>query len=153
MGIRHPNHRLVKIHRSYTVEETAALLGVHRNSVREWLRKGLATVDQRRPLLILGHALVAFLQARRAANKCPCRPGQIYCMRCRTPRQPVGGHAIYLPLTPLGGNLTGICPDCNCRLFRRVSLAKLVSIKGHLHVSMPEALQHNRRELSALREQ
>ena len=38
MGKRHPNPRLIKIHRSYTVEEIAAVLGVHRNTVRQWIR-------------------------------------------------------------------------------------------------------------------
>jgi hypothetical protein len=142
MGIRHPNHRLVKIHRSYTVEEIASLFGNHRNSVREWIRKGLATIDQRRPLLVHGADLVAFLKQRRAANKCPCRPGQIYCVRCRTPQEPVDCQAIYQPLTARGGNLVGVCSSCGNRVYRRVSLAKLDAVKGELRVSMPEALRH-----------
>ena len=40
MRKRHPNHRLVKIHRSYTVEEIAELFAIHKNTVRrlgqEW---------------------------------------------------------------------------------------------------------------------
>lgn len=32
MATRHPNPRLAKIHRTYTVEEIAYLLGVHKNS-------------------------------------------------------------------------------------------------------------------------
>jgi hypothetical protein len=35
MKKRHPNYRKVKIHRSYTVEETASLFGNHKNTVRE----------------------------------------------------------------------------------------------------------------------
>ena len=60
-----PNHRLLKIHRSYTVEEVASVLDVHRNSVRNWLRSGLDAIDQRRPTLILGSVLASFLKARR----------------------------------------------------------------------------------------
>ena len=33
--MRHPNHRLVKTHRTYTVEEIASLFHVHRNTVDE----------------------------------------------------------------------------------------------------------------------
>jgi hypothetical protein len=142
MGLRTPNHRLVKIHRTYTVDEMATLFGVHRNTVREWLRKGLATVDQRRPLLVLGHVLVDFLKARRAANKRPCRPGEIYCVRCREPRPPVGSYAVYQAITPTGGNLVGICPNCSARIFRRVNLTSLAQVAGHLHVGVPEAQQH-----------
>ena len=63
MGVRHPNHRLAKIHRNYTVDEVANLFAVHRNTVRQWIKSGLPTTDSRRPLLILGRDLVAFLKA------------------------------------------------------------------------------------------
>jgi hypothetical protein len=33
MRKRHPNHRLVKSHRNYTVEEITRLLGKHENTV------------------------------------------------------------------------------------------------------------------------
>ena len=62
MKKRHPNHRLVKIHRNYTVEEIADLFGIHKNTVRGWVKVGLAISDDKRPMLILGHDLVAFLQ-------------------------------------------------------------------------------------------
>ncbi len=142
MSSRYPNHRLVKIHRTYTVEEVAARLGVHRNTVRQWLRDGLATIDKARPLLIAGDVLIAFSKSRRAARKRPCRPGQIYCLRCRAPREPVGGQAMYQPLNVSGGNLVGICQHCGSQLFRRVSLAGLASAAGNLQVTMPEALEH-----------
>src|SRR5216683_7791116 len=92
MGARHPNPRLVKIHRNYTVEEIALRFGVHKNTVREWVKRGLPTVaDKKRPMLILGADLAAFLQARRAKNKRTCQAGEIYCVRCRSPkaRQPL----------------------------------------------------------------
>jgi hypothetical protein len=69
MGKRDPNHRRVKIHRSYTVEEVARLHRKHKNTVRNWVKDGLTTIDNKRPMLILGHDLVAFLKARRVKNK------------------------------------------------------------------------------------
>ena len=41
MAKRHPNHRQVKIHHNYTVEEIASLFGIHKNTVREWIKAGL----------------------------------------------------------------------------------------------------------------
>jgi hypothetical protein len=114
MASRQPNYRLVKIHRNYVVEEIATLLIVHRNTVREWIKRGLPTTDSRRPLLIRGCDLAAFLLARRAKSKQPCRPGEIYCVRCRVPRAPAGGMTDYVPLAGTFGNLIGICPDCKC---------------------------------------
>ena len=97
MGKRHPNHRLVKIHRNYTVEEIASLFGIHKNTVRGWVKAGLPTCDDKRPMLILGRDLAAFLQARRTKNKQTCQPGEIYCVRCRAPKMPAGDMAEYLP--------------------------------------------------------
>src|SRR5260221_11249883 len=54
MGSRHPNPRRVKIHRNYSVEDIARLFGIHKNTVRNWLKQGLATIANLRPLLALG---------------------------------------------------------------------------------------------------
>lgn len=51
---RRVNPNLVKIHRSYTARELADCLGVHKNTVRHWQRKGLTPIDARRPYLFKG---------------------------------------------------------------------------------------------------
>lgn len=139
MRKRRPNYRLVKIHRSYTVEEIARLFGSHRNTVRAWVKAGLPTCDTRRPTLILGRDLAAYLQARRTKNKRPCQPGEIYCVRCRAPKRPAGDMAEYRPITASLGNIIGICPDCDGMIFRRANLAKLAQIRGKLEVTISEA--------------
>ena len=141
MRKRHPNHRRVKVHRSYTVEEIAGLFGIHKNTVRAWVKAGLPTCDNKRPVLILGRDLIAFLQACRAKNKQPCRPGEIYCVRCRSPKSPAGDMADYLPVTETIGNLIAICPDCNSIMNRRVNLAKLGLVQGKMDISFPQALR------------
>jgi hypothetical protein len=139
---RRPNPRLAKTHRSYTVEEIATLFDVHRNTVREWITKGLPTIDSRRPALILGSTLSEFLRLCRNRNKRSCKPGEIYCVRCREPRTPADRWAQYKPLTATQGNLIGICPSCDSWLYRRVSLANLAQVIGPLSVTVPEAPQH-----------
>lgn len=141
MGKRNPNHRLVKIHRSYTVEEVARLFSVHKNTVRAWVKCGLPTCDQKRPILILGHDLASFLQARRAKHKHPCRTGEIYCVRCRGPKVPAGEMADYVPVTETIGNLEAICPDCSLIMNRRVNLANLSRVRGNMDIRFPQALQ------------
>ena len=139
MSRRHPNPRLAKIHRNYTVEEVAGLFGVHRNTVRNWVKRGLPTSDDRRPMLILGRDLGAFLHARRAQKKRPCKSGEIYCVRCREPRRPAGDMADYEPATESLGNLIGICPECDALMYRRVNPAKLELVRGQLEITMPKA--------------
>ncbi|MGA3083116.1 MAG: helix-turn-helix domain-containing protein [Terracidiphilus sp.] len=139
MRKRRPNYRLVKIHRNYTVEEITRLFGTHKNTVRAWVKAGLPTCDGTRPMLILGCELAEYLKARRTKNKQPCQPGEIYCVRCRAPKQSAGEMAEYLPITATLGNLMGICPDCEGMIFRRTSLAKLAQIRGKLDITFAEA--------------
>jgi hypothetical protein len=56
MGKRHPNPRLVKLHRSYTVEQIARLFDIHKNTVRAWVKQGLQPIDGQRPALFHGPA-------------------------------------------------------------------------------------------------
>ena len=142
MRKRHPNHRLVKIHRSYTVEEIAKLFGIHKNTVRRWVKDGLATTDDKRPMLILGRVLVAFLQVRRTKNKQPLNPGELYCVGCRSPKSPAGDMAEYSPITEKFGNLIAICPDCDTLMNRRVSLAKIALDCGKIDISFPDEVRH-----------
>jgi len=143
MKRRHPNPRLVKIHRSYTVEEIARLFGIHKNTVRRWIKEeGLTPIDDKRPMLILGRVLSAFLQARRVKNKQPCKPGELYCVRCRTPKLPAGKMAEYTPVTEKFGNLVAICPDCDCLINQRVSLARIAEFQGKVDISFPKEFEH-----------
>lgn len=138
MGKLHPNHRLVKIHRSYTVEEVANVLGKHKNTVRAWRKDGLAAIDAKRPMLIRGHDLVEFLKKRRVKNKRPCKPGQLYCFSCRTPKSPAENMAEYTPVTATYGNLTAICPDCESIMNQRINIAKLKQISGKIDITISE---------------
>src|SRR5688500_5921109 len=119
-----PNYRLVKIHFTYSVEDVAALFGIHKNTVREWLRRGLSSLDNKRPLLILGSALAQFLKARREAAKRPCNPGELYCVRCRQPRAPAGGMVEVKTLREPLVNLAAICSVCDSLMYRRANRAK-----------------------------
>jgi hypothetical protein len=139
---RHPNYRLVKIHRSYTVEEIARLLNVHKNTARNWVKQGLRTIDRQKPTLILGSTLSRFLQDRRQRGRKRCAPGEIYCVKCRAPVQPAGDIADYRPTNATSGTLIGICPTCEVVIYRRVNWARLDECLGKLQVMIPQAQPH-----------
>jgi len=138
MGYRHPNPRLVKVHRNYLVEEIARLFRVHKNTVRHWVKQGLPAIDDRRPILILGSELSRFLRERRQKTKQTCGPGRIYCIACRAPKVPAGKMAQCTATGPLAGNLCGICPDCDRLVYRRVNLAKIDQIRGELEITFTQ---------------
>jgi hypothetical protein len=72
--VRRLNPRRVKVHRNYTVEEVAKLYGVHKNTVRDWLKAGLPKIDGRRPILILGRQLAGFCTSGESAGGSAAEP-------------------------------------------------------------------------------
>ena len=108
-----PNPNLAKIHRNYTVEEVADLYSVHKNTVRSWVKEGLATNDDKRPMLILGSNLKQYLQSKRKSKKLKCLPFEISCVCCRIPQVPAENMADYEPSNWTMGRLIGLCPSCN----------------------------------------
>ncbi len=139
MATRYPNYRLVKIYRSYTVTEAASLLNMHKATVRRWIKDGLVTINDKRPILILGQELRIFLQARRAKKEQRCKLGQLYCVRCRTPKFPAEDMAEYSPVTKQFGNLTAICPDCDLIMNQYVKRARIGLICEKIDVTLPQA--------------
>jgi excisionase family DNA binding protein len=136
------NRRRIKIHHSYTIDEAARALGAHKNTVRNWVRKEeVPLVCDRRPYLIQGRALREFLATEQAKNKSRCGPGQIYCLSCRSPKNPDGAIADYRPLTRATGNLRGLCPDCGRLVHRVVSLARIEAVCGNLEVTFPQEVE------------
>jgi hypothetical protein len=139
---RVPNFRRIKIHRPYTIEEAARACGTHRNTVRNWIKHGLAICDHKRPVLILGRVLFDYLRDKRSSVKSPCGPGHLYCLRCRAPRTPAGGMLEYQSITTRGGNLVAMCAECGTLMYRRVRLADIDQVRGDFSVTAPNAQRH-----------
>ena len=139
MGHRHPNPKLAKIHRSYSVEDVSRLFKIHKNTVRNWLRQGLTAIDDQRPTVIRGLELRRFLTDRRASAKQTCGSGRIYCLPCRAPKVPAGNMAECITLGETIGTLRGICPDCDRMIYRRVNPQKLNAVCGDLDITVTQA--------------
>jgi excisionase family DNA binding protein len=144
MKRRRASARRVKMHLSYTAEEAADLLGVHRHTVRRWIAsKTLPALTERRPHLILGRDLRAFLSAP-ALGRTRLKPGEFYCVKCRLPKRPALGMADYMPINDRLGNLRAICPDCEILMHRRVALDKLDAVFGDLDIARWPTERHLR---------
>ena len=152
MANRRIDPRRIKIHRSYTVEEAAKVLGAHKNTVRLWIKQGLPVVDERRPTLLRGRDIRAFLENRKAKRKHRLAAGEFYCLKCRAPKSPAGRMADYTASSADLGNLTGLCPDCETIMNRRTSRAKCDRIKGKLYVMFRAGSATPKRERSPLSE-
>lgn len=139
---KHHNPNLAKIHRNYTVDEVAHLFAVHKNTVRMWIKDGLATVDNKRPILIRGSSLRDYLQTKRASAKRKCLPYEIYCLRCRSPQRPAENMVDYEVINSNIGRLIGLCPCCNGIINKYLGINQLAHIQSKLDISLPKALKH-----------
>lgn len=133
------NPRLAKKHRSYTIRELADLLGVHKNTVRNWQREGLGAIDDNRPLLFQGETVSAFLKKRRASRKRTCPDGTLYCVSCREPRRPAMAMVDYIPMRETSGNLRGICETCETIIHRRIRFADIEAKMPGCEVKISQA--------------
>lgn len=139
---RHQNPRLAKIHRSYKVDEVADLYQVDKNTVRNWIKKGLPTCDKKRPIMIHGSDLNAFHTANKVKNKRACQLHEIYCLRCRSPQTPAENMVEYQPINAKTGNLIAICPVCTTMMYRRVANSKIRLFQAEMHFTLPLAHLH-----------
>ena len=139
MGSCRVNPHRVKIHRNYTTRELADRLGVHKNTVKNWQRHGLAPIDEQRPLLFQGGIVRSFLVSWNKRRKRPCPIGTLYCFRCREARRPAPFSVEYIPRTSGPGNLRAICGECGTVMHRRTQQAAIHAVLPGLLVQITEA--------------
>jgi len=126
-----------KINRNYTISEIALLYGVHKNTVKTWLKRGLKRIDNQRPYIILGRDLKQFIKDLRTINKRPCELGEIYCMKCRTPRIPTQESIIFETASLRSGRIKASCNVCLSPMNKYFRLADLAVLQRHFAVILP----------------
>ena len=129
------NWRKVKKHRSYTVDEVARLLSVHKGTVRRWTKNGLKVLDDQRPLLILGPDLISFLLDK-APKKQTCKLDECYCLKCRKPRRPAYNEAEFMPDKAHSGRLRALCEECTTVMHKQVSLKHISALRDLINLDI-----------------
>lgn len=124
-GTKSPDRRRVRIRRTYSVPEVAALLEVHVHTVRRWLRIGLASIDCQKPTLIHGAELRRYLDACANGRKKKCGPDEMYCLSCRAPRLPILGSVHIAHHNEKTVRLVGVCCTCGGKICRAGSASRL----------------------------
>lgn len=128
------NPTRAKIHRSYTVSESAELFNVDKRTVRNWIKSGLPVLDDVRPLLILGTDLRLFLQQRRDGKKHQCGEGEMYCLTCRAPRTPDPLTANFTQPENGIGRIFARCSECGSKVNRFFSWRQVEAIRREFKV-------------------
>ena len=137
---RYASPNKIKAHRIYTVWEAAEALGKHRQTIIRWINdQGLTADRSRKPWLIKGTDLRAFLGHQRTKAKCKLSLHHIFCLGCKSPREPAGKFADYTQQTATTGMLSGLCPTCECVINKVVRRADLEAIRAKVEVTVQQA--------------
>ena len=134
------NANLIKETLSYSTNEMAKRFNIHKRTVQEWYRAGLPRIDNRKPSLVLGADLKDFLKTRLNKRKNKCRKNELYCLKCKVPRQSWNNVVDIRFLSKIRLMIIGLCAQCNTKT------NKIASIKNLADVSKIFAIQqiHNR---------
>ena len=128
------NTRLIRATWPYTVQEVAALFGIHKNVVLRWLKEGLCADRETRPYLIRGDELIRFLSARRAKRRATCTATQFYCFKCRCPREAYLGIADIEIETATRLQVKSICEVCNTPVNKAQAVRDLPNIRNRFEI-------------------
>lgn len=128
----------IKARKSYSVEELADVCKVSISTVRTWLKSGMSRMDATTPTMILGWQAKDYLSRRKEKSKRPLAIGEFYCMRCKAPRQALGGMADYHPTSDEGGRLKAICERCECNCNRNIRQSDLAAFSEVLEIESRE---------------
>lgn len=131
---RRPDPRAVRKHRNYTVEEAARATKVAKGTVRRWLKAGLPAVTDRRPALILGSDLIAFLSSTKPKRQ-RCAIHQAYCFSCRAPRDPALGEVVIVAIRGGSARFWAMCAECETEMHRSLSAARITELEALVTVS------------------
>lgn len=140
------NPNLCKIHRSYTVEEIAALFKVHKKTVRNWITNGLPVYDSARPLIVLGTDLRLFIRQQRKANQQHCQLDELYCLKCRSPKKPVLGTAHFLQMPNGAGRAFATCNECGSKSNKYFSWRQLTIVSKALQMDITDGTKTHKYE-------
>lgn len=131
--------RRIRIHRNYTVDEAARIVEVAKGTMLRWVRRGdLPALKDKRPYLILGSELRAFVDQRKI-GRTKCRLHEAFCFTCRAPREPALGMADLRPRNSASAMLEALCSTCGQMMFKRVSQARISELRIHLDLTIKQA--------------
>ena len=128
------NLRIIKRSMSYTVEDTSRLYKIHKNTVYDWLKIGLKSIDNKEPRLIHGTDLKNFLSKQNNKNKKATQFNEFYCFHCKQAHN-VYKNSVYISHKGNFLSLKGLCPITKKEMFKNFKSVDYSRIKKEFHLT------------------
>lgn len=123
------NTRIVKFKKSYSTQEIADLFGVHVSTVHSWYRSGLKKIDNKRPALVFGLDIIAFLNKKNKQNKKKCNSDELFCCKCKVPHKSKENKVYVRIMNEKKIMLIGSCEKCGTKMNKSGSFLKIEEYK------------------------
>jgi hypothetical protein len=108
--------RKVSLHKSYTLKELTALVGMSQKTCLRWIEQGLPTVPGcEKPILIKGSELKEFIRSRNSKPELKLKRHEFFCLTCKDARRAKRGS-----LEVSGNTKKGKCSVCNGKVSKTI---------------------------------
>ncbi|AVX04943.1 hypothetical protein MXMO3_02430 [Maritalea myrionectae] len=126
--VRAYNYTRAKKNRVYDVEAICETFSVHKNTVTNWRKSVLSSIDERQPLLFKGSELRLFLKQRQLEQKQKLRLGQFKCFSCKARTWPEPRSWNFEEGTSTCFWAHATCPECEKGVQKAISGAQYQQI-------------------------
>jgi hypothetical protein len=103
------------------VDDISLTLGIHPQTIRQWIRNGLPTIDEGKPSLIWGECLKRHIHKMNDALAVATAFDEFYCFHCHKSHMPLERK---VAIEHLGGfvRATGICTENKKTFFKNYKI-------------------------------
>ena len=118
----------------YDIDAICRLCGIHPKTALAWLKKGLEAIDNKKPILVYGYNLKAFLGNLNKLNKSSTSFEEMFCMKCKEPRSPLKKQIQLEQFEQKLLKTKAICQTCKTRMNKPYKLEDLPQLKRIFNV-------------------
>jgi hypothetical protein len=122
------NYKLIESNRSHSTEKIQKLLGIHPQTIREWInRDGLECISKK-PISIYGAVLKEFIKNRNEIHKKTLSFNEMKCFKCDNRSIPKDNHISIYHNKNGSIRVVGICPNCKnefSKLYKKNAIDEL----------------------------
>lgn len=124
-------HKRIKYWYAYGIDDICTLyaeFGLHAQTIRKWVKNGLASIDSGKPALIYGYDLIEFIKSQNSKNKCKTAFNEMFCFKCQDAR-PIFQRKVTVEHKAKALFVSGQCRECKTTMFKTYKMDNLPVIK------------------------
>ena len=119
----------------YTIAEVGCIINRSERTVRDFIKDGLKTIDDKRPFLIRGYDLIEFLKAKNVQNRHQTSFDEMFCIKCREVRHPKARQIqIHNSNNRQFISVSAVCSVCGCTMNKEYKLEQLGDLKRNFNI-------------------